>query len=680
MGSLTPLAASSLLELVVRATILLSVALALAWLARKGPAGVRHLLWTMTFALLLGLPVFSFLGLSWEVPILPSASSATEQLSSEVPPIQAGADVLITLPTSEPSLPLAGPVGEPESPARSIPRPLLFWGVGCAIGLASLVMGGVRFARLVRTASPLRDPILLRQAEAVRRRLGIHSDVRLLLSQAAATPMTGGLLRRAILFPAAAAEWSPERWRVVLTHEMIHVRRRDVLRQLMARAVLALYWFHPLSWVATRLAAIASEEACDQEVLTLGTRPSEYATHLLALAGSTSAHRSILTLGMGQQSHSQLERRIMAILTPFRPGRSGIGTALMVTALSGTGVSAAVVQPVQQRNVQIDDTPLFTIGDDPDEALYDLTGAVLTDDALILAEESTSSLRFHDRSTGRFLHSVGQRGEGPGDHQGLAFLQAVGDRLYTFDRRLYRVTIFNRAGEVERTVRITPWGSYNGLGVDGIFPDGSILASALSFRWEQAPMIRRFEHELARHDPDGTFAERLGTHLSYEHYASPERMHVYPYHREVWVVVVGDRYHIVDNKDPVIRAFDATGELVQELQPHMPLEPRRITSAGRDSFPEMEGIDDDDLPRFYPFYGRPRVAGGALWVPDYPGMTPGGGSAWTVYSAEGELVERVTSSEVDLTVLAADDEVVAVLLTDELGVETVELRRIIERP
>ena len=299
----------------------------------------------------------------------------------------------------------------------------------------------------------------------------------------------------------------------------------------MARAVLALYWFHPLSWVATRLAAIASEEACDQEVLTLGTRPSEYATHLLALAGSTSAHRSVLTLPMGQQSHSQLERRIMAILTPFRPGRSGIGTALMVTALSGTGVSAAVVQPVQQRNVQIDDTPLFTIGDDPDEALYDLTGAVLTDDALILAEWSTHSLRFYDRETGRPLHTVGHQGEGPGDYLSLDLLQAVGDQLYTFDGRNMRVTILDGTGNVERTVRVQPWGDYNIVQVDGFFPDGSILTSAHSFRWEQAPMIRRFEHELARHNPDGTFAERLGTHLSYEHYASPERMNIFPYRR-----------------------------------------------------------------------------------------------------------------------------------------------------
>lgn len=363
-----------------------------------------------------------------------------------------------------------------------------------------------------------------------------------------------------------------------------------------------------------------------------------------------------------------------AEVTMLRLIPCGLLIALQIGCLDAA--LGATDTSLRQQEMRIDDTPLFTIGDDPDEALYRLTGAVLTDDALVLAEWSTHSMRYHDRESGRLLRTVGQQGEGPGDYLSLDLLQAVGDRLYTFDGRNIRVTIRDGAGNVERTVRMQPWGDYNILGVDGFFSDGSILASAHSFRWEQAPMIRRFEHELARHDPDGAFAERVGTHLSYEHYASSERMHIFPYRREVWVVVVGDRYHIVDNKDPVIRAFDATGELVDELQPHMPLEPMRITRAGRDSFPPMEGIDDDDLPRFYPFYGRPQAVGGRLWVPDYTGLAPGGGSAWTVYSGEGELVGRVTAAEPEIRVLAGDDEVVAVLLTDELGVETVELRRL----
>ena len=67
-------------------------------------------------------------------------------------------------------------------------------------------------------------------------------------------------------------------------------------------------------------------------------------------------------------------------------------------------------------------------------------------------------------------------------------------------------------------------------------------------------------------------------------------------------------------------------------------------------------------------------------MPDYRGLAPGGGSAWTVYSGEGDLVGRVTAPEIRIWVLAANDDVVAVLIVDELGVQTVQLRRLIERP
>jgi beta-lactamase regulating signal transducer with metallopeptidase domain len=44
---------------------------------------------------------------------------------------------------------------------------------------------------------------------------------------------------------------------VVLAHELIHVHRRDVPRQVLGRLALALYWFHPLSWVAARLSVVS---------------------------------------------------------------------------------------------------------------------------------------------------------------------------------------------------------------------------------------------------------------------------------------------------------------------------------------------------------------------------------------------------------------------------------------
>ena len=453
MDSLLVLDSLSMLGLVVRATILLSAALALAWLARKGPAGVRHLLWTTTFALLLGLPVASLFGPSWEVPLLPSPSSTPPQPYLEAPPVVDAPNGFITLAAPAPSLQDAGstavPVGEPRSPSRSIPLPLplLLWGIGCMTALASLATGALRFAGLVRASIPVRDPVRLRQAQAIRRRLGIHGDVRIFLSPAA-TPMTGGLWQPVVLLPGSAAGWSPEQWRTVLTHEMIHVGRHDVLRQLMARTVLALYWFHPLSWLAARLAAIASEEACDEEVLALGTRPSEYATHLLSLAGAMNAHRPVLSLPMGQRSTSQLEKRIMAILKPHRPSRSPMVAALMVMAIGGVGVSAAVAHPVQTLTsdtiaavvaARIGNTGL---GDETDEYIFGDVTSVAADQhgQIYVADGLSPSVRVY-RSDGEFMAWIGREGEGPGEFTwGPVDILAAGDgRLVV---RAARITTF----------------------------------------------------------------------------------------------------------------------------------------------------------------------------------------------------------------------------------------------
>ena len=490
MDLLSTSGAQGMLELAFRATIPLTAALALAWLARKGPAGVRHLLWTTTFALLLGLPVLSLLGPSWEIPLLPSPGGAHPGplLPVEAAPV-AGATPggFITLPAPDPPVSDAGltavPVARPPAPSRPVPLPLLLWGVGCAAALASLALSGLRFARLARAADPLDDAMRLRRADEVRRRLGIRGDVRVLVSAAATTPMTGGPWRPVVLLPRSARTWSPERWDVVLAHEMIHVRGRDVLRQLMARAVLALFWFHPLVWVAARLAAIASEEACDEEVLALGTRPSRYATLLLSLAGGMTARRPVLSLSMAQRPHSQLEKRIMAILTPHRPRRSATATALMVVAIGGVGVSAAVAHPVRSQSsdtiaavvaARIGSTGL---GDANDEYIFGEVTSVAADrdGRIYVADRISPSVRVFG-ADGEFMAWIGREGEGPGEFTWpVDILPADDGRLFV---RGQRITTF-AAGDgskhpdlVVGTWRIPPYAnssSWRARLVDGFY-------------------------------------------------------------------------------------------------------------------------------------------------------------------------------------------------------------------
>lgn len=218
------------------------------------------------------------------------------------------------------------------------------------MALVSLGIGARRFSRLVRAGQIFEEEAWLSQLDALRRRLSIRAKVRLVLAGECATPMTGGVLQPVILLPAAATDWSAARRRAVLSHELVHVRRRDALRQLLFGIVLSLYWFHPLSWVAWHLAAVRREEACDEEVLAAGARPSEYAGHLLALAESGSLRRSALSLPLASQS--QLERRIRAILDPGRPRPRALVAAVVLIAAAVGGVSVSIANPTRP-----DDTP-----------------------------------------------------------------------------------------------------------------------------------------------------------------------------------------------------------------------------------------------------------------------------------------------------------------------------------
>ncbi len=357
------IAAAGMAALVMRATLILCVALVLAWLARRGSARTLHLLWTTTFALLLALPALSLLGPSWAVPILPARDAVAEsprfEAFADEAPAGGPAGELVDSPAGsgsrlsgsrEPTSREARPTPSPASSERTsdplTPAAVAFliWALGCGATLTSLAVGVFRFRRLVRGGASVRDPAWLRQRDATQRRMGLRGKVRVRLSADAATPMTGGLWRPAILLPSAAERWTPGRRAVVLAHELIHIQRRDALRQLMGRAVVALYWFHPLSWLASRLATVASEQSCDEEVLALGARPSEYARHLFSLASEMTLRPVPLALSMAQQS--QLESRIMSILRSSRPSFSAIRTIAALAAISVMGVLAACANPV----------------------------------------------------------------------------------------------------------------------------------------------------------------------------------------------------------------------------------------------------------------------------------------------------------------------------------------------
>jgi TonB family protein len=316
-----------------------TAALGAAWVAafvlRKRSAAARHLVWTAAFAALLALPFLSV----W-LPVLP-VPGAGALLDSG----------LVFQTTATARADAIGAARNPQGssaaePARSAPWRLdwqlslmLLWAAGGAVGLTQMLVNCARISRLRRAARPSPDRHLsVELAQA----LGIRDAVDVLEMGGAAMPMTFGFLRPAVFLPSDAAEWSEERRRIVLLHELAHVRRGDVAAQMMARLALILNWWNPLAWTAWREFLKERERATDDLVLNAGARASDYAGHLLEVARTMPPAPNLGWAAVAMARPSQLEGRLLAILD----SRVNRNTAGRASALAAALAAIAIVAPL----------------------------------------------------------------------------------------------------------------------------------------------------------------------------------------------------------------------------------------------------------------------------------------------------------------------------------------------
>jgi bla regulator protein BlaR1 len=143
--------------------------------------------------------------------------------------------------------------------------------------------------------------------------------------------------------PFDAQSWSDAEIRHAMVHELEHVRRVDWPVQLVARIVCALYWFHPLVWMAWRHLCLESERACDDAVLR-GAESTDYAEQLVTLAARVSHHAFQPMLSMANRS--DLSARVTALLDS-RQARGRAGLLRVATVVGLVGLLALTISPLR---------------------------------------------------------------------------------------------------------------------------------------------------------------------------------------------------------------------------------------------------------------------------------------------------------------------------------------------
>jgi beta-lactamase regulating signal transducer with metallopeptidase domain len=229
------------------------------------------------------------------------------------------------------------------------------WALGLLLVLARLLLGTIRVLTLARAAERVTDPAWLALAQRIATRLRLARPLTLLRGDRLGIPVTWGVVYPIVLLPVESDEWPEERRRVVLVHEMAHVKRLDALTQLVGQLAAAIFWFDPLVWLAVRRMRAERERACDDYVIRDGTRPSQYANELLDivrhLGGSRLGASGPAFAALAMARRSELEGRMLAILDPIakRHALSRVGSFAATLVALILVVPLAAVRPVDAR-------------------------------------------------------------------------------------------------------------------------------------------------------------------------------------------------------------------------------------------------------------------------------------------------------------------------------------------
>jgi beta-lactamase regulating signal transducer with metallopeptidase domain len=259
-----------LLLLLLRHTLAVALVLLVLRALQRASAARR------VFAARCGLAALLLMPLAWMlVPVLPMQLQLPYALSAWMAP-----------PLVLPAQAGVAPAGASfDAPARAVDLGrllLVCYAAVLALAAARGAQALWQLRRIAAGADVVSAPAWLEALARLRQPMGIARPVRLLVSHAVASPLSWGVRAPVIVLdPRSLEQLVPEG---VLAHELAHIASHDWPQQLLARAVLALYWWHPLLHLLVRTLEHDAECAADDAALRAGVLPSHYAQTLVQVS------------------------------------------------------------------------------------------------------------------------------------------------------------------------------------------------------------------------------------------------------------------------------------------------------------------------------------------------------------------------------------------------------------
>ncbi|MBQ7058464.1 MAG: hypothetical protein IJM83_04065 [Firmicutes bacterium] len=293
---------------------------------KKAPRWIMCLLWA-----LVAIRLICPFSLESALSLIPSSETIPSNIEMQAQPaIDSGITVV-----NETVNPLIAQSFTPD-PTNSanplqilIPVISLVWIIGTTVMLLFALASYLRLKRSVAASVPAGESVTKRLTDDLLADLALPAGKlpRIRICDDIPAPFILGIFRPVIYVPSSLSD---ETLDYVIRHELAHLRRHDHWWKPLGFLLLAVYWFHPLCWIAYILLCRDIEMACDERVVR-DMGKSDIAAYSQALLDCSMPRRTIAAcpLAFGE---GNVKTRIKSVLNYKKPAFWIIAAALVVCA------------------------------------------------------------------------------------------------------------------------------------------------------------------------------------------------------------------------------------------------------------------------------------------------------------------------------------------------------------
>jgi len=184
----------------------------------------------------------------------------------------------------------------------------------------------------------------------IKKELGIKSNIKLYMCPLIKSPMIIGIINSTILIPQI--EYTPLEIALILKHELVHFKRKDLWVKILVIIAIAIHWFNPFIYLLPSIVSLNCELSCDEKVLhnkDIKVRLT-YFDALVKTIKSQSKLKTSLSYNFFERRKG-MEHRLLSILNMKQKKNGRYIVLILIPIVLSTGVlvgcnkSISTVQP-----------------------------------------------------------------------------------------------------------------------------------------------------------------------------------------------------------------------------------------------------------------------------------------------------------------------------------------------